>query len=85
MFTLRFESDILVSGGADVVWMTETPSYRVEHRGEIRQIGIPNEHGVDVYHILGSGEGCYDRCFVMNSQGRTVAKFEAPKRKEANG
>ena len=76
MFTLRFESDSRGSGPG-IVWMVGAQQYRVVDRGDSKDIGIPNEHGVEVYHQINGEEGCYDRCFVMNAQGRTVARFDA--------
>lgn len=76
MFTLRFESDSKGTGPS-VVWMAEASQYRVLDRGVSKDIGIPNEHGFEVYYPIDGGEGGYDRCFVMNSHGRTVARFEA--------
>lgn len=76
MFTLRFESDSRGTGPG-IVWMAETETYRVIDRGATKDIGIPNENGVEIYHQITGAEGCYDRCYVMNSQGRTVARFEA--------
>ena len=76
MFTLRFESDSRGTSPA-IVWMASAPQYRVLDRGATKDIGIPNEHGVEIYHPISGAEGGYDRCFVMNAQGRTVAKFEA--------
>jgi len=75
MFTLRFESDRRGTGPS-VVWMVEAESYRVLDRNTSKDIGVPNEHGVEIYHQINGEEGCYDRCYVMNSQGRTVAVFE---------
>lgn len=76
MLTLRFESE---SRGTapNIVWMVETPSYRVYERAGRKDIAIPNEHDVEIHHPVGPSEDEYDRCFVMNSQGRTVARFDA--------
>lgn len=76
MLTLRFESESR-GDGPNVIFMVETRSYRVYERGGRKDIAIPNENDIDIYYCLGSGERDFDRCFVMNSLGRTVARFEA--------
>lgn len=70
MFTLRFESD------AGLTWMVETRSFRVHYKESMIDIAIPNENNVDIYHPIAKDKGFYDRLFVMNSSGKTVAKFE---------
>ena len=81
MFTLRFESDSRGDGPA-IVWMAEAPTYRVIQRASDHDIGIPNEHGVYIYHTVNGEVGNYDRCFVMNSNGKTVGRFEPNQARE---
>lgn len=78
MLTLRFESDTRSSDAADIVFMIEAKSFRARtHRDGCVDIYIANEHGVDIAHPVSGSLGGYDRCFVMNEAGQTVAKFAA--------
>ena len=74
MLTLRFESDARTPEG-DIVWITEVPDFRVYTPQGVPSIAIKNEHGVEIHHLISGDEGSYDRCYVMNSSGHTVAKF----------
>ena len=78
MLTLRFESDRRGSQGDDIVFMTEAKSFRTRvHRDGGVDVLLEGESGVEVSHGIYGTLGSYDRCFVMNADGQTIAKFKA--------
>jgi hypothetical protein len=76
MLTLRFETDARGSEQGDTTFVIEAKQFRTESKrdGSIDVI-IANEHGVDIYYPIGIGPGSYDRCYVMNAEGATVARY----------
>lgn len=79
MLTLRFESDARSAGcdEPDITYVTEAPAYRSRSLKGGFDILIANENGVEIAHPVNGGVGGYDRCFVMNSHGKTVARYDA--------
>lgn len=77
MLTLKFESPSRGSG-PDIEFVTQTGSYRCrKHQGGGVDVCIENEHGVEIAHPVNGSVGGYDRCYVMNSDGRTIDKITA--------
>ena len=76
MLTLKFEHDTRSSDSGDVTFMIEVPSFRTrEQRDGAIDVLIENEHGVQISHPVNGTVGGYDRCYVMNHAGQTVAKL----------
>lgn len=75
--TLRFEHDRRSPNSPDIVWTVAAESFRVLDHDGLKQVAIPNDHGVDIYHPLMGDDNSYDRLYVMNASGATVARFVA--------
>lgn len=77
MLTLRFESDARGSGGA-ISYVTSAKAFRAIEKPGCIDVMIANENGVEIAHPIAGCLGSYDRLYVMNEAGQTVAKYTAP-------
>lgn len=77
MLTLRFESDSRGTGGA-ISYLTSAKSFRAIEKPGVIDVMIENENGVEIAHPIAGCLGAFDRLFVMNEAGQTVAKYMAP-------
>lgn len=76
MLTLKFENDPRSSDGGATTFMIEAASFRTRDNADGSvDVLIENANGVEIAHPIGGTLGTYDRCFVMNEAGKTVAKY----------
>jgi hypothetical protein len=83
MFTLRFEADSIDTSpkeDQETTLVIQAKEYRLnKKRGGCCDVIALNEHGDDVCYLVGKYPGAYDRCFVMNDNGKTIDKIVAQK------
>lgn len=90
MLTFRFENDAragtAVSAVGDRHGLTTAKSYICSHRGDHHELILRHDGGDREAFIIGSLENVvdadsdhsWDRCYVMNATGSTVARITAP-------
>lgn len=83
MFTLKFEADSFDTSpkeDQETTLVIQAEEYRLnKKRGGCCDIIAQNKHGDDVCYPVGKYPGAYDRCFVMNDNGKTIDKIVAQK------
>ena len=75
MFTFKFEKDDPLEPGAVMRHVTQGKSYDVVWAGDgsAKDVRIPNDQDVKICYCLKEGLSCaWQRCYVMNSDGKTV-------------
>lgn len=73
MFTLRFESDSRASNDGGISHVVEASTFRTQTMGDGSiEITFPESNET---HVVDGQLGGYDRCFVMNAGGATVAQY----------
>ena len=79
MFTIRFENDFEVSmDGAEALLIEAEKVKANRSSGKTQMVSVVNGVGEETNFPLSHGALGYDRCYVMNATGKTIAVFSAP-------
>lgn len=74
MFTFRFESDTRTSKAGDIAFVVQAKSYRARREAD-GSVTVHLTGAEPVEHSVNGSLGGYDRCFVMNDDGKTIDRI----------